>query len=88
MFPSLPARGCGEQCKQPGDLEHFIGVQSRSWCEYIFFSEIFAGLQATEDHYNQIFVGSGPPDPHGISAYAKWSAVARPAKVSEALLSL
>ena len=37
MFPSLPDGGCGQQCKQPGDLKHFIGVQSCSWCESNLF---------------------------------------------------
>ena len=42
--PLLPARGSGEHCsklsqgvqgkvaQRPGDLEHVIGLQSRSWC--------------------------------------------------------
>ena len=39
--------------------------------EDIYFSEIFAGSgpQNTPTGYNQIFLWSRPPDPHGIGAY-------------------
>ena len=44
MFPSPSARGSGDRCKvptevwyfahRPGDLERFIGLESRAWCRF------------------------------------------------------
>ena len=58
---------------RPGHLERFIGLQSGSGVDFedIYFSEVFVGSepQNTPTYNNQIFVGFGPPDPHGIGAY-------------------